>query len=169
MNVWAIDFYGLREAHRRSALGRLHERHRLHVSPLTWSPGRSARAGNNPGSSREEPPGAGSLTVAGQASRHGHGAGPGGLDANLRALHGRGMLVVEDDHECDPHLVAAVESSWRDAGLLGRPTDESLTAILTAERLSMDLVTEDIDVRMLADHWKVPTMNVSDLVSSLAA
>lgn len=79
------------------------------------------------------------------------------------------MLVVEDDHECDPHLVAAVESSWGDAGLLGRPTDESLTAILTAVRLSIDLVTEDTDVRMLADHWQVPTMNVSDLVSSLAA
>ena len=33
----------------------------------------------------------------------------------------------------------------------------------------MDLVTEDTDVHRLAGHWKVQTMTVSDLASSLAA
>lgn len=91
------------------------------------------------------------------------------MDATLHALHQRGMLVVDEDHEGDPHMVAAVERSWKDAGLIGRPTDETLAAILTANRLGMDLVTEDTDVHRLADHWQVPTMTVSDLASSLAA
>ena len=39
MKAWAIDVYGLREAHRRSVLGRLRDAHRLYVSPLTWFPG----------------------------------------------------------------------------------------------------------------------------------
>jgi hypothetical protein len=91
------------------------------------------------------------------------------MHATLHALHQRGMLVVEEDHGCDLHLVATVETSWKDAGLIGRPTDETLTAILTAGRLGMDLVTVDTDVHRLAGHWEVQTMTVSDLASSLAA
>ena len=82
------------------------------------------------------------------------------MHATLHALHQRGMLVVDEDDKCDPHLVATVETSWKDARLIGRPTDETLTAILTAGRLGMDLVTEDTDVHRLAGHWQVPTMTV---------
>ena len=45
MKAWAIDVYGLREAHRRSVLGRS-ATPRLYVSPLTWFPGQPARTGN---------------------------------------------------------------------------------------------------------------------------
>ena len=73
------------------------------------------------------------------------------------------------DHECDPQLVAEFEGSWKEAGLISRPTDETFTAILTADRLGVDLVTDDIDVRMLADHRQVQTMTVTDFASTLAA
>ena len=169
MNAWAIDVYGLREAHRRSVLGRLRDAHRLHVSPLTWFPGQPARTENGKSPRRATRRISGNLTLISRDPSHSRGAQTGEMHATLHALHQRGMLVVEDDHECDPHLVAAVETSWMDAGLIGRPTDETLTAILTAGRLGMDLVTEDTDVHRLADHWHVQTMTVSDLASSLAA
>jgi hypothetical protein len=79
------------------------------------------------------------------------------------------MLVVEEHRECDPHLVAVVESSWGDAGLIGRPTNETLTAIITADQLGMSLVTDDADVHRLAGHLQVKTITVLDLASSLAA
>jgi hypothetical protein len=164
MKAWAIDVYGLREAHRRSVLGRLRDAHRLYVSPLTWFPGQPGK------SSRRATRGAsGSLALVGRDSSRARGVEVGEMHATLHALHQRGMLVVDQDHECDPHFVAAVESSWVDAGLIGRPTNETLTAILTADRLGMDLVTEDTDVHRLAGHWEVQTMTVSDLASSLAA
>jgi hypothetical protein len=171
MKAWAIDVYGLREAHRRSVLGRLLDAHRLYVSPLTWFPGQPARTGNGKGkgSSRAASHASGSLTPVDRDPSRRRGAEAGEMHATLHALHQRGMLVVEEDHECDPHLVAAVENSWKDAGLIGRPTDETLTAIFTAGRLGMDLVTEDTDVHRLAGHWQVQTMTVSDLTSSLAA
>ena len=163
MKAWAIDVYGLREAHRRSVLGRLRDAHRLYVSPLTWFPG------NGKSSRRAARRAPGNLTLIGQDPGHARSAQAGEMPATLHALHQRGMLVVEDDSECDPHLVAAVESSWADAGLVARPTDETLGAILTASRLGMDLVTEDTDVHRLATHWEVQTMTVLDLASSLAA
>jgi hypothetical protein len=169
MKAWAIDTYGLREAHRRSVLGRLRDAHRLHVSPLTWLPSEAARTGNGKSSRLGTASTAGNLTFIGRDPGHSRGAEAGEMHATLHALHQRGMLIVEEDHECDPHLVAAVESSWKDAGLIGRPTNETLTAILTADRLGMDLVTEDTDVHKLAGHWQVQTMTVSDLASSLAA
>jgi hypothetical protein len=169
MKAWAIDVYGLREAHRGSVLDRLRDAHRLYVSPLTWLPGQPARPGNDKGSRRETRRASGNLTLVGRDPGHARSGEAGEIDATLHALHQRGMLVVEGDHECDPHLVAAVESSWKDAGLIGRPTDETLTAILTADRLGMDLVTEDTDVHRLAGHWQVQTITVSDLASSLAA
>jgi hypothetical protein len=165
MKAWAIDVYGLREAHRRSVLGRLRDAHRLYVSPLTWFPGQPARTGNGKSSRRVS----GNLTLVDRDQDRAGGAQAGEMHASLHALHQRAMLVVDEDHECDPHLVAIVENSWKDAGLIGRPTDETLSAILTAGRLSMDLVTEDTDVHRLAGHWQVQTMTVSDLVSSLAA
>jgi hypothetical protein len=163
MKTWAIDVYGLREAHRRSVLARLRDAHRLHVSPLTWFPGRT---GNSKFSRRGTRRTSGNLTLIGRNPGH---TRDGEMDTTLHALHQRGMLVVDGDHECDPHLAAAVEISWKDAGLIGRPTDETLTAILAAGRLGVDLVTEDTDVHRLADHWQVQTITVSDLASSLAA
>lgn len=169
MKAWAIDVYGLREAHRRSVLGRLRDAHRLYVSPLTWFPGQPARTGNGKASRRAARRASGNLTLVGRDQDRARGAQAGEMHATLHALHQRAVLVVDEDHECDPHLVAAVESSWKDAGLIGRPTDETLSAILTAGRLGMDLVTEDTDVHRLAGHWQVQTMTVSDLASSLAA
>ena len=169
MKAWAIDVYGLREAHRRSVLARLRDAHRLYVSPLTWFPGQPARTGNGKSPRRATRRASGNLALVGRDPSRARGAEAGEMHATLHALHQRGMLVVEEDHECDPHLVATVETSWKDAGLIGRPTDETLTAILTAGRLGMDLVTEDTDVHRLAGHWEVQTMTVSDLASSLAA
>lgn len=169
MKAWAIDVYGLREAHRRSVLGRLRDAHRLYVSPLTWFPGQPARTGKGKSSRRVARRASDNLALVGRDPGRARGAQAGEMHATLHALHQRGMLIVEDDHECDLHLVAAVESSWNDAGLIGRPTDETLTAILTADRLGIDLVTEDTDVHKLAGHWQVQTMTVSDLASSLAA
>ena len=79
------------------------------------------------------------------------------------------MLVVEDQQECDPQLVADVEGSWEAAGLLGRPTNESLSAIITAGTLGMDLVTEDRTCTSSPATGRYPTMTVSSLASSLAA
>ena len=169
MKAWAIDVYGLREAHRRSVLARLRDAHRLYVSPLTWFPSQPARTGNGKSPRRATRRASGNLALVGRDPSRARGAEAGEMHATLHALHQRGMLVVEEDHECDPHLVATVETSWKDAGLIGRPTDETLTAILTAGRLGMDLVTEDTDVHRLAGHWEVQTMTVSDLASSLAA
>ena len=169
MKAWAIDVYGLREAHRRSVLGRLREAHRLHVSALTWSPGQLARAKNGKGSRRGARRPSGNLTLVGQKPGHARHGDMGEMDAILHALHQQGMLVIQGHHECDPHLVADVESSWKDAGLIGCPTDETLTAILAAGQLGMDLVAEDTDVHRLAGHWEVQTITVSDFASSLAA
>ena len=166
MKDWAIDAYGLQAAHRRSVLGRLRDAHRLHVSPLTWFPRQMTRSGE--GRHQAEPRAAANLPSIGPGSRRDRRGKLTGMDASLHALHRRGVLVV-DDNECNPQAIAAVEGSWKDAGLIGRPTDETLAAIIHADRLGMDLVTEDTDVRMLAGHWQVQTMTVSDLASSLAA
>jgi hypothetical protein len=169
MNAWAIDVYGLREAHRQSVLARLRDAHRLYVSPLTWFPSQPARTGNGKSPRRATRRASENLALVGRDPSRARGAEAGEIHETLHALHQRGMLVVEEDHECDPHLVATVETSWKNAGLIGRPTDETLTAILTAGRLGMDLVTEDTDVHKLAGHWEVQTLTVSDLASSLAA
>lgn len=52
---------------------------------------------------------------------------------------------------------------------MARPTDETLTAILTADRLGVNIVTDDADVRRLAVDWQVQTITVMDLASSLDA
>jgi hypothetical protein len=169
VTVWAIDVYGLRKAYRRSVLGRLRDADRLHVSPLTWSPGQTTQAGGGEDGRRADPRTPGKLTIAGRGGCHGPGAKLGEMDAALHGLYERGVLVVEDERECYPRLVADVEGSWEAAGLLGRPTSETLSAIITAGTLGMDLVTEDPDAHRLAGHWQVPTMTVLDLASSLAA
>jgi hypothetical protein len=66
-------------------------------------------------------------------------------------------------------LVADVESSWRDAGLVWRPTDETLSAVITASRLGVDLITDDSDVRKLAEYWDVHAATIADFASALAA
>jgi uncharacterized protein YacL len=60
-------------------------------------------------------------------------------------------------------------ASWKPAGLIGRPTDETLTAVITADRLGVDLVTNDSDVRKLADYWQVQALTITDFASVLAA
>jgi hypothetical protein len=169
VTVWAIDVYGLRKAYRRSVLGRLRDADRLHVSPFTWSPSQTARTGGGEDGRQADPRAPGKLTIVGRGRHHGPGTEIGEMDAALHGLYERGVLVVEDERECHPRLVADVEGSWEAAGLLGRPTSETLSAIITAGTLGMDLVTEDPDAHRLAAHWQVPTMTVSDLASSLAA
>lgn len=169
MDGWAIDSYGLRAAHSRSVLEQLRDTDRLHVSPLTWHPGSTAGGkftcsltrGHAPEPSRQ-------LTlVDGDISRTPHETA--GLSAQLRELHHRGVLVLADEHECDPQFVADVEGSWKDAGLVWRPTNETFSAVMTADRLGVDLVTEDSDVRKLASHWHVHPMNLAEFASALAA
>lgn len=164
--MWAIDVYGLRKAYCRSVLGRLRDAHRLHVSPLTWSPSQLGPE-RGEGASRGDPGTSGELTFIGRDRDRGCEMGE--MDATLHGLHRRSVLVVEDELECNPRLVADVEGSWEAAGLLGRPTNETFSAIITADALGMDLVTEDRDVHRLARHWQVPTMTVSELASSIAA
>jgi hypothetical protein len=171
MDGWAIDSYGLRAAHSRSVLDQLRDTDRLHVSPFTWHPARASGTGGKfkcsltcgpaPESSRQL------NLVDGDVSRNPDGTAV--LNARLRELHSRGVLVLAGEHECDPQLVANVEDSWEDAGLVWRPTNETLSAVITADRLGVDLVTEDSDVRKLARHWHVHPMNVAEFASALAA
>lgn len=168
MDGWAIDSYGLRGAYSQSVLDQLRDTDRLHVSSLTWEP--SAAAGTDGGRFRimSNPGPARQLTlVNGDVSRTRHTTG--GLDDRLRELHDQGMLVLAGEHECDPQLVAQVEGSWKDAGLAWRPTNETFAAVMTANRLGVDLVTEDSDVCKLSRHWQVPVMTVAEFASALAA
>jgi hypothetical protein len=40
---------------------------------------------------------------------------------------------------------------------------------MTADRLGIDLVTEDSDARKLARHWRVHPMTVAEFAAALAA
>lgn len=171
MHSWAIDSYGLRAAHRQSVLDRVRGTHRLHVSPLTWQPGDARDASGTFKSSQSPVSAAGTsepLTVVGSdGSRTRTQAAT--LDSRLRALHDQGVLVLAGDHECDPRFVAQVESSWNAAGLVWRPTDETFCAVMTADRLGVNLITDDSDVRKLARHWQVEPITVAEFASALAA
>jgi hypothetical protein len=171
MDGWAIDSYGLRAAHNQSVLDQLRDTDRLHVSPLTWHPGQAARTGGKfKCSLRRDPAPELSrqlILVDGNIGRTSDGTAV--LNARLRELHDQGVLVLADDHECDPQLVAEVEDSWKDAGLVWRPTNETFSAVMIADRLEVNLVTEDSDVRKLARHWQVPAITVAEFASALAA
>jgi hypothetical protein len=169
MDGWAIDSYGLRAAHRQSVLDQLRDTDRLHVSPFTWHPGDAAGTGNIGHSLGSDCDASAKLTSVGPDGRRTHIRAAGLLTARLRDLHERGVLVVVGDPQCGPQLVAEVEGSWQAAGLVSRPTNETFTSVLTADRLGVDLVTDDIDVRRLADHWQVATMTVADFASAIAA
>jgi len=169
MDSWAIGCYGLRAAHSQSVLDQLRDTDRLHVSPFTWHPGVVAGAGGKFKVSLTcGPESWGQLAlVDGDVSRTRDGTAV--LDARLRELHEQGVLVLAGEHECDPQFVADVEDSWKDAGLVWRPTDETFSAVMTADRLGVDLVTEDSDVRKLARHWQVNAMTVAEFACALAA
>ena len=66
MKAWAIDVYGLREAHRRSVLARLRNAHRLYVSPLTWFPGQPPGTGNGKSPRRATRRASGNLALVGR-------------------------------------------------------------------------------------------------------
>jgi len=102
MKAWAIDIYGLREAHRQSVLARLRDAHRLYVSPLTWFPSQPVRTGNGKSPRRAPRRASGNLALVGRDPNRARGAEAGEIHATLDALHQRGMLVVEEDHECGP-------------------------------------------------------------------
>jgi hypothetical protein len=51
----------------------------------------------------------------------------------------------------------------------GRPTNETFSAVLTADRLGISLITDDPDVCKLARHWQVQLMTVAEFASKLAA
>jgi hypothetical protein len=165
---WAIDSYGLRGAYSQSVLDQLRDTDRLHVSSFTWQP--NAAVGTDGGRFRimGDPAPMRQLTlVNGDVSRARETTGS--LAARIRELHDQGVLVVADEHECAPQLVAEVEGSWKDAGLVWRPTNETFAAVMTADRLGVDLVTEDSDVRKLSRHWQVHAMTVAEFASALAA
>jgi hypothetical protein len=168
MYSWAIDSYGLRAAHSQSVLDRVRGTGRLHVSPFTWHPAGAAGTGGTFKASLTPGPGIpGHLTLvdSGVSRTRNHAVA---LDARLRELHGQGVLLLGDD-ECSPQHVADVEGSWQQAGLVGRPTNETFSAVITADRLGVDLITDDCDVRKLAQHWQVHPMTVAEFASALAA
>lgn len=169
MYSWAIDSYGLRAAHSQSVLDQVRSTDQLYVSPLTWHPARSADCGGT------VPVGPGPAprswdhrsAVASAASRSRQHATD--LGSRLRELHDQGVLILAPEQECNPQLVADVEASWKEAGLVWRPTNETFSAVMTADQLGVSLITDDSDVRKLACHWHVPPMTVAQLASELAA
>lgn len=170
MGNWAIDVYGLHAASRQFVLHRLEDTDRLHVSPLTWQPpGYSEdqrRAGSGP--SRTVDDTIGSLRSMTSQSNYARKADA-VFNRSVQHLHQRGILVIAEDHECDPRHVAEVETSWYEAGLMGRPTNETISAVITADSLSMDLITDDADARKLATHWNVRPVTVAQFAYALAA
>jgi hypothetical protein len=169
MDSWAIDSYGLRAAHSQSVLDRVRGTDRLHVSPLTWHPGGPAGTGGAFKASLAPAAGVpGHLTLVDSGVSRTRNRGV-ALDARLRELHDQGALVLAGDHECNPQHVADVEGSWQQAGLVWRPTNETFSAVMTADRLGVDLITDDSDVRTLAQHWQVHPMTVAEFASALAA
>jgi hypothetical protein len=168
MDGWAIDSYGLRAAHRQSVLDQIRSTDRLHVSPLTWNPGDGAGGATVTAPLAAAPGSSGRLTIVDVDARHARRHAT-GLDVRLRELHDQGVLVMAGEHECDPQLVADVEGSWKQAGLVWRPTNETFSAVMTADRLGINLITDDSDVRKLARHWHVQPMTVAELASELAA
>ena len=169
MKAWAIDVYGLREAHRRSVLGLLRDAHRLYVSSLTWFPGHLARTGNGKSHRRAARRASGNLALVGRDPSRERGAEAGEIHETLYALHQRGMLVVDEDHECDPHLVATVETSWKYAWRSGAPPTRPHRHPHCRQARHGPRLTEERTCTRLAGHWEVQTMTVSDLASSLAA
>jgi hypothetical protein len=168
MGDWVIDSYGLRAAHSRSVLDGLQDTDRLHVSPLTWQPTGTTCTSSYAESISSPDSDVGHLALV-DADNSSARSRTASLTMQLQDLHGRGVLVLVSDHECDPEHVANVEASWKPAGLVGRPTDETLTAVITADRLSIDLITNDSDVRKLADYWQVQALTITDFASALAA
>jgi hypothetical protein len=167
MDGWAIDSYGLRAAHSQSILDRVRCTDRLHVSHLTWHPGTSAGTGGKFKGSLATAAAAGisgNLTLVDSGVSRTHNCAV-ALDTRLRELHDQGVLVLADEHECDPQVVIEVEGSWKQAGLVWRPTDETFSAVMTADRLGVDLITDDSDVRKLARHWEVQPMTVAEFAS----
>ena len=167
MDSWAIDSYGLRAAHSRNVLDRIRGTDRLHVSPLTWSPGDGAAASGAvmAGLTARPTSPARLSAVDSDASR----ARTPDLVDRLHELHDQGVLIVTGEHECDPQLVADVEGSWEEAGLVWPATSETFCAVMTADRLGMSLITDDSDVGKLARHWHVQPMTVAEFASQLAA
>jgi hypothetical protein len=105
MGGWAIDSYGLRAAHNRSVLDRLHDTDRLHVSPLTWQPAEIARTSSYAACISSADADVGQLALVDNGNARSRAAS---LSTQLHDLHGRGVLVLVDDHECDPEHVAGV-------------------------------------------------------------
>jgi hypothetical protein len=68
-----------------------------------------------------------------------------------------------------PRVVADLEARWKNAGLVWRPTDETYAAGMTADRLGVDLVTEDSDVRKIGHPWHVAAMTIAEFACALAA
>jgi hypothetical protein len=166
MDSWVIDSYGLRAAHSHSVLDRLRDTHRLYVSPATWRPGNATGADGKFSLTRQPAPSRQLSLVDNDVCR------PNGsidLDTRLRELHDQGVLNLAGEHECEPQIVADVEKSWNAAGLVWRPTNETFSAVITAGRLDINLITEDTDVRKLAHHWQLDVMTVADFASALAA
>lgn len=168
-DAWAIDTYGLLVAHRRSVLDRIQETHRLYVSSLTWHPGDATDADGKFSLAQKASPGPlrQLSLVDGNVCRTPDAAVE--LGTKLRDLYDRGVLMLAAEHECEPHAVADIETSWKAAGLVWRPTNETFCAVTTADRLGVNLISEDSDVRRLARHWKVHVMTVAEFAAALAA
>lgn len=171
MADWAMDSSGLRAAHRSDALLRLGPGDQIVISMLTWLPVPAARAAavspalQFPASVNAPNPT--QLTLAGTVEEERNPVVA--LCEALEGLHADGIVCYAHDDECDPRRVAEVEAMWRPAGLLSRPTDETISAVLTAERAGRPLVCADVSVRRLANHCGVSTVTVADFAAALAA
>lgn len=168
----AIDSSGLRAAHDSGCLLRVQgSGSRLHVSPLTWRPTPDAEDGYALAPVLRFPgPRVARLDARDRIALDGAEMHPMiGLCEHLEELHADGCLVLVEDRPCSPIRVIEVEEMWFPAGLVGRPTDETISAVLTAERARVPLVCADHGARRLAEHCGVDALSVADLGGLLAA
>ena len=173
MTDWAMDSSGIRHAHRAGVLGMVRPPERIVISPLTWQPTPDALWA--PAAAPElrfpdpfGPSAGGQLPLSGfDSTTEPHPVAA--LCELLEILHAAGAIMLAGDEACHPLRVADVEQMWQPAGLVGRPTDESIAAVLTAEKADLPLVCADVSVRRLARHCGLNTVSVEQFAAALAA
>lgn len=169
---WAMDSSGIRHAHNLGLLVELRPPDRLVLSPLTWRPTPDALLGSaiTPElrfPAHDEP--INEDLRLGELRRKARLHPMVELCETLEVLHERGAILVAETESCEASRVVEVEQAWIAAGLVGRLMDESISAILTAERQKLPLVCADISVRRLGLHCGLVTMSVPEFAATLAA
>ena len=168
-----MDSSGVRHAHRTGALQAIRLPARIVLSPLTWQPTPDAlRASAVAPELRFPDPRMHSVAGRVQLSELDPRSDPhptAALCEALETMHATGAVVLSLGDACDPLRVAEVEQMWMPAGLIGRPIDESIAAILAAEQADLPFVCADVSVQRLARRCGLHTMTVAEFVTTTAA